>query len=88
MVLAFAGSAAWTSSSLTDADLEAFFRGRTVDGHYAAALKKRSVGGAAYLATVHGYPDNLSVCEQLIEPYNKEASKSILPGEYYCEALR
>jgi hypothetical protein len=34
------------------------------------------------------YPSNLSVCEQLIEPYNKDQSKSALPGEYFCEELR
>ena len=47
--------------------------GRTVDGHYAVAIKKRSLGGESYLATVHGYPTNLSVCEQLIAPYNQVA---------------
>ena len=40
------------------------------------------------IATVHGYPTNLSVCEQLIAPYNQDQSSSALPGDYFCEELR
>ena len=74
--------------SLAETDLEEFFRTHKVDGNYVAALKKRSAGVVAYLATIHGYPNNLSVCEELIVPYNRDASKSVMPGEYYCEVLR
>ena len=74
--------------SLSSSDVDSFFRGRTVDGHYAVAIKKRVLGGESYLATVHGYPTNLSVCEQLIAPYNQDQSSSALPGEYFCEELR
>lgn len=87
-VLAVTFSAGCSSGSITDTDLESYFRSHTVDGHNVAALKKRSAGTVSYLATIHGYPDNLSVCEQLIEPYNKDESKSTLPGEYFCEVLR
>jgi hypothetical protein len=59
-----------------------------VDGTLALALKKRSAGVVAYLATVHGYPDNRSVCEEIIAPCNKDTSTSVIPGEYYCEELR
>jgi hypothetical protein len=75
-------------ASITDADLESFFRNHPVDGNHVAALKKRSAGVISYLATVHGYPNNLSVCEELIKPYNENTSQSVLPGDYYCEELR
>jgi hypothetical protein len=78
----------WEGGSLSSSDVDSFFRGRTVDGHYAVAIKKRSLGGESYLATVHGYPTNLSVCEQLVAPYNQDKSSSALPGEYFCEELR
>ncbi len=75
--------------SLTEDQLEAFFRGRTVHGRPVVALKKRIIGGLdAYLATIHGYPNNLSVCEELVKPYNADASMSTLPGQYFCEELR
>src|SRR5262245_1486437 len=59
-------------TSITDTDLESYFRNHMVDGNHVAAIKKRSVGVVSYLATVHGYPNNLSVCEELIKPYNVE----------------
>ena len=66
----------WEGGSLSSSDVDSFFRGRTVDGHYAVAIKKRVLGGESYLATVHGYPTNLSVCEQLVAPYNQDQSSS------------
>ena len=53
----------------------------------AYALMKNTVAGPAWLATIHGYPDNLSVCEELIQPYNEDKSLSTLPGEYYYECV-
>ena len=70
----------WEGGSLSSSDVDSFFRGRTVDGHYAVAIKKRVLGGESYLATVHGYPTNLSVCEQLVAPYNQDQSSSALGG--------
>jgi hypothetical protein len=75
-------------SDLSDADVEDFFQKHTVEGNHAVALKKRSLGGVSYLAAIHGYPTNRSVCEEIIEPYNKDASLSTIPGEYFCEELR
>ena len=72
--------------TIASSDIEKLFRGHKVDGNYAVALKKRGVGGVAYLATVHGYPNNLSVCEELIAPYNKDASLSALPSSMGCTA--
>lgn len=74
--------------SVTSGELESFFRARKVDGKHVVALKKRSAGVVAYLATIHGYPDNLSVCEELVAPYNKDSSMSVIHGVYYCEELR
>lgn len=74
--------------SITNEQLESFFRAHRVEGNHAVALKKRSVGLVSYLATVHGYPNNRSVCEELVAPYNRDSSESTIPGEYYCEELR
>jgi hypothetical protein len=73
---------------LSSSDVEQFFRGHKVEGYYAVAIKKRTLGGVAYLSTVHGFPDNTSVCEELIAPYNKDRSLSAISGEYFCEELR
>jgi len=77
-----------TGSSISSEDLEAFFHKHKVDGNSAVALKKSSIGVASYLATIHGYPDNMAVCESLIEPYNQSPSQSIVSGTYYCQELR
>lgn len=77
-----------TGSSIPSEELETFFHEHKVDGNYAVALKKSSAGIASYLATIHGYPDNMAVCESLIEPYNQNASLSTIPGTYYCQELR
>lgn len=53
----------------------------------AVMLRKDGAAGDAWLATVHGYPDNLTVCEQLIAPYNKDPNLSIMPGRYHCEQI-
>jgi len=85
-VLALAGCSQY-GDSITAEELEGFFRQHKVDGNYAVALKKHSAG-ESYLVTVHGYPNNLAVCEQLIAPYNKGSESSVIPGTYYCEVLR
>jgi hypothetical protein len=75
-------------SDLSDTDVENFFRKHTVEGNHAVAIKKRSLGTVTYFATVHGYPNNLEVCEEVIAPYNEDASLPVIPGEYFCEELR
>ena len=77
-----------TGKSISDKELEQFFRKHQVDDNYAVALKKKSLDVTSYLATIHGYPNNLSVCSELIVPYNKDASLSTMPGTYFCEELR
>lgn len=93
LLIALAASAIGCSKSMTttnmsDDELEEFFRNHTVLGMPVVGLKKRTLGTVAYLATVHGFPNNLSVCEELIKPYNDDASKSDIPGDYFCEELR
>ncbi len=83
------GPATVTSGdSITSDDLESFFGKHKIDGNGAVAIKKLSFGEESYLATIHGYPTNLSVCEQLIAPYNEDPSLSSIDGYYYCEPLR
>lgn len=53
----------------------------------AFALVKDSLGGTAWLATIHGYPDNGSVCAELIEPYNRDPELSTVPGVYRCDEI-
>jgi hypothetical protein len=50
-------------------------------------MKKRSLGTVTYFATVHGYPNNLAVCEEVLAPYNTDVSRSAISGEYFCEVL-
>jgi hypothetical protein len=73
--------------SVTEVEVEQFFRKHQVGKSPAAALKKRSIG-ILYLATIHGYADNLSVCNELVAPYNRDPSLSTIPGAYFCEELR
>ena len=77
-----------TGESISSEQLRAFFGKHKIDNNFAVALKKESAGTHTYLATIHGYPDNPSVCESLIEPYNRDAGLSVMQGVYYCEVLR
>jgi len=53
-----------------------------------AALMKDGAGGPDWLATVHGYPNNREVCEEIVKPYNEDPELSVIPGTYYCEEIR
>ena len=80
------------STDISETQLDAFFRSKTVAGNHAAAIKLRFTvpqAGVSYLGTIHGYPNNLSVCEELIAPYNEDPSLTTIPGaSYFCEVLR
>jgi len=43
--------------------------------------------GNDHLLTIHGYGDDLAVCLQLIEPYNRDPSLSVVPGLFTCVPL-
>ncbi len=77
-----------SGESIEAKELEAFFRKHKISENYSVAIKKHSLGGESYLATIHGYPNNLSVCQQLIEPYNKGTESSVIIGTYFCDVLR
>jgi len=70
-----------------DENLRAAFQDKPIGKSPAFALMKESVAGPAWLATIHGYPNNLSVCEELIAPYNEDPDLSVLNGKYYCQAV-
>lgn len=43
--------------------------------------------GTDHLITIHGYANDLDVCQRLIEPYNRDPSLSAVPGSYTCVPL-
>lgn len=43
--------------------------------------------GTDHLITIHGYANDLEVCQRLIEPYNRDPSLSAVPGSYTCVPL-
>lgn len=69
------------AESLTEAELDAFFRQHTIEGNHTAAIKRRFTvpeDDTAYLGTIHSYPDNLAVCEDLIVLYNEDPSLTVI----------
>lgn len=74
---------------LSQEDLQRFLRKHRPEPSPAAAVMRALGSTESYLATVHGYPNNLAVCEELIEPYNLDPTLSVLQGgHYYCIELR
>ena len=71
----------WEGGSLSSSDVDSFFRGRTVDGHYAVAIKKRVLGGENYLVTIHGYPTNFSPCVNSLLRLTIKTSRPLLCRE-------
>ena len=56
-------------------------------GSAAYGIVKSSVAGESWLATIHGYPDNEAVCEELIAEYNESPEMSVLAGNYRCDPI-
>lgn len=65
-------------------DVQQFFSKHKIGSSPDYAVMKN---GTDHLMTIHGYTDDLKVCMQLIEPYNKDPSLSTLPGTYSCVPL-
>ncbi len=65
-------------------DVQRFFAKHKSGGSPDYAVIKN---GTDHLITIHGYADDLSVCMELIKPYNKDPSLSTLPGSYSCVPL-
>lgn len=59
-----------------------------VDDIPPVAAYKRSFGDLeSLLLVVVGYPNNMSVCLDLVRPYNNGDAGSTFKGEYYCRIL-
>lgn len=69
------------------AELAQTFAAKPPHTSRAYAIMKDGLAGPDWLATIHGYPDNSGVCEELIAPYNSDPSQSTLPGRYFCKEL-
>lgn len=65
-------------------DVKAFFAKHKVGSSPDYAVMKN---GTDHLMTIHGYADDLATCMQLIEPYNRDSSLSVIPGAYSCVPL-
>ena len=70
-----------------EARLATVYREKPSGYSRAYAIMKKGMGDEDWLATVHGFPDNGAVCEELIKPYNNDPSLSVLPGSYRCKLL-
>ena len=67
-----------------DNDVKEFFAKHKIGSSPDYAVMKN---GTDHLLTIHGFADDLSVCMELIEPYNRDASLSTIPGSYTCVPL-
>jgi|SRR3989338_8526265 len=74
----------WKIQDSDQNDVRDFFARHKVGSSPDYAVMKN---GTDHLMTIHGYGDDLAVCVQLIEPYNRDTSLSVIPGSYSCEPL-
>lgn len=65
-------------------DLKQFFSNHKIGSSPDYAIVKN---GNDYLATIHGYMDDLTVCLDLIKPLNENPDTSVVPGMYTCVPL-
>ena len=70
-----------------EARLGQVYRDKPAKYSRAYAIVKDGLGGEAWLATIHGYPDNRLICAEIVKPYNSDSSLSVFPGSYRCVAL-
>ena len=68
----------------TQEDVKGFFATHKIGSSPDYALMKN---GTDYLTTIHGFGDDLSVCMELIKPYNENPSLSTIAGTYSCAPL-
>ena len=74
----------WKAQDSDQNDVKAFFAKHKIGSSPDYAVMKN---GTDHLMTIHGYTDDLAVCMQLIEPYNRGSSLSVIPGGYSCVPL-
>ena len=82
--LSFALNVGCSDKATTQEDLKEYFATHKIGASPDYAIVKN---GDDYLATVHGYMDDQSVCLALIKPMNEDPSQSVIPGAYSCVAL-
>jgi hypothetical protein len=73
-----------TKHEATQEDVREFFATHKIGRSPDYAVVKN---GTDYLAVIYGMDDDLSVCLDLIKPYNENPTLSNLPGAYSCVAL-
>jgi hypothetical protein len=72
------------TKEVSQTDVKGYFSHHRVGSSPDYAVMKN---GSDYLATIHGFMDDQSVCTELIEKYNRNVSLSVLPGRYTCVQL-
>jgi hypothetical protein len=73
-----------TKHEATQEDVREFFATHKIGNSPDYAIVKN---GTDYLAVIYGMADDLSVCMDLIKPYNKDPSLSTFSGTYSCVPL-
>ena len=73
-----------SKESTTQDDLKKYFSNHKIGSSPDYAIMKN---GTDYLATIHGYMDDQSVCLSIIKPLNEDPSLSVMPGTYTCVPL-
>lgn len=68
-------------------ELSEVYQSKPANYSRAYAVMKTGVAGRDWLATVHGLPDNLAACEEIIAPYRTDAALTTLQGRYFCEEI-
>ena len=72
---------------ITEEDIKKYFNTHKTSSTAFMLIKNSKVGGDASLAVIFGLMDNQKACEELIAPYNKDSTLSIIDGVYRCEKL-
>ncbi len=72
---------------ITEEDIKKYFNTHKTSSSAFMLIKNSKVGGDASLAVIFGLMDNQKACEELIAPYNRDPSLSIIDGVYRCEKL-
>jgi hypothetical protein len=72
---------------INEEDIKNYFNNHKTSSSAFMIVKNSKVGGDASLAVIFGLMDNQKACEELIAPYNKDPSMSIIDGVYRCEKL-
>lgn len=72
---------------ITDEDIKKYFNDHKTSSSAYMIIKNSEIGGDANLAVIFGLMDNQRACEELIAPFNKDSTLSVIKGIYRCEKL-